>query len=533
MAEEGYDVVLTITRTGKRNYKKVEMSETVSTAVDEEPLREGERFASDEELDALFSGTATENTAPRSLDELLEMDDLGLLDEETAPAPPVESPVLSRVDGWETPERQGSFHEAELSKFREVLAEKAPHEFSLEEIESAGAAIDDLIQREAALTGSSREELYRVAGVTSQFFSSLTGTHELKNSVSGSHGKALREAVSVLPTSAFAYAKGDYVTSALRGHRDAGAMYYSQIKKAVHREERPSGYIPEGTEEGEFVFNGVWNDTIDAIRTGQVGNFALAMKVTRAKGKSLRAGEAIDPFTSSVNLSAKQKDEKYIELLQAGVFKGDGSGNFVLVEGKEEEFERIAPEFAEAVRSTPLVKSYYVGGKPRAYHGKLVKSKEVARVKEEEFTGVPLYEAQEETMVPGHAIMMRTSKHSRDYKSHLTHEFTHSIQSSVPGGIPGEREMILQAQREGAEIKSEIRDGREVYRYVDGFPDQYMGDIGGHEVFTRATEGLFYPHADNEFLYDGSPNGERVRRWALGAWAILAVNGEEKRKADA
>lgn len=96
----------------------------------------------------------------------------------------------------------------------------------------------------------------------------------------------------------------------------------------------------------------------------------------------------------------------------------------------------------------------------------------------------------------------------------MLHEFSHAVQAT---GVPKEGEFFRRLS-EGADKKKT----NGVEHYVGG-PDDYMLKSNGREVFTRATEGFFYPR-ENPYLYgsESSKNhGKEVRDWVAGAWLSL------------
>lgn len=121
--------------------------------------------------------------------------------------------------------------------------------------------------------------------------------------------------------------------------------------------------------------------------------------------------------------------------------------------------------------------------------------------------------------------------------STILHELTHHYELSVRYGADTEEKQSL-INRMFNEIKEEKRSDLgyggeyENAEYYTGFPSKYMGLANRGELFTVATEGLFYPnrHMDNGRFYgkDRHKNADKIRQWTFGMWAILAKKGNER-----
>lgn len=59
------------------------------------------------------------------------------------------------------------------------------------------------------------------------------------------------------------------------------------------------------------------------------------------------------------------------------------------------------------------------------------------------------------------------------------------------------------------------------YEFYEGAgADEYMFSTTGKELFTRATEGFYYPES-NKYLYGEKNRAKEIRNWITGVWLIL------------
>jgi hypothetical protein len=209
----------------------------------------------------------------------------------------------------------------------------------------------------------------------------------------------------------------------------------------------------------------------------------------------------------------------------------------VILPGQTDRFEALAPELSEVARRSATVTRLYAGKKPTGpiargrRYSKLTQGFDLKDVDGESYrVDLDLYEIQEKSLsYRDHTIGIKNYGGSESSQnSVLLHEFSHAIQSVRPGGIAGERELFDKLSGANKPVKEQG------YTRFPGFPDDYMGDVGGREVFTRASEALFYPHyRTNDYLYNGAHKSQEVRRWPLGTWALLGVEGLKSSTAQA
>lgn len=116
-----------------------------------------------------------------------------------------------------------------------------------------------------------------------------------------------------------------------------------------------------------------------------------------------------------------------------------------------------------------------------------------------------------------------------DFSSRSTamHELSHHYQSSYGNNLdsddkPNLEKRMFNVLRE-EKLNSSSSGG---YSYYGGFPEEYMGEESGTELFTCASEALFYPRAKhvNEDRHEKS---DQIRQWCLGYWALLGKRGND------
>lgn len=420
-------------------------------------------------------------------------------------------------------EENSPYDEGELTRVRESLLSSPVHGFSVSELQELGRTIEETLWERSGYTQGdlSRESLENLARETSAYLEALGGETRSLSSVSGALADEFHEAVSVLPSGARAYVSGPIVTKAVHGNRkdldglwENGVVSTRHGASSLHRSK-----LPENVRVGDYLVNrerfAVRGDPLTHAREGRV---VWLNRVERLPGEPLREGENILGALSAAYVS----ERKLKELKLSGVISVEGD----LLPGQEGKLHELVPDLRETMRVSAVVRPYQLNRessrKKAMFNAELVSvmEGETLTVDGEELMGVPIFEEHQSWIdMEGHTISAKRGAHQ---SSLLAHEFTHAIQSSVPGGIPGEREIF----REISEDHEKVVDNG-YYRYHEGFPLKYMGDEGGREVFTTATESLFYPHRGRAYLYDGSENAERVRHWVLGAWAALAVHGSK------
>lgn len=414
-----------------------------------------------------------------------------------------------------------SYGEEELASVREKLLSSPVNGFSVRELQELGRAIERKTwERASYVEGDlAKDSLERLAHETSAYLEELGGETRSLSAVSGALKEEFHEAVRVLPSGARSYVTGPIFTKSVHKNRKSfdglwenGVVSTRHNAGTMHRSK-----LPEGVSVGDYLVNrerfAVSGDPLQHAREGRV---VWLNRVERLPGEPLREGENVLGLLSSAYVPAR----KLTELKKAQIISAEGD----LLHGQEENLLAAVPNLRETIKNVAVTRPYQLNRsaprKKAMFESELipVESDEPFVVEGQELSGVPVFEEHQSWIdMEGHTISAKKGVHQ---SSLLAHEFTHAIQSTVPGGIPGEREIF----REISEAHGEPIDNG-YYRYHEGFPLKYMGDTGGREVFTTATESLFYPQEDRTYLYDGSENAERVRHWALGAWAALAVHG--------
>jgi len=396
----------------------------------------------------------------------------------------------------------------------------------LEELQDLGSRIEHEILARAGIEVDrddlSPEELAVLAKSASSVLREIQGEPVvLRSKFHGPFAKQLKEALAPVPSGAAYLVYGDVHTetvNARNGSRDGFHIQQAAIMAPASVESKSPLKVSALAVRGDFVV-----DSSIAVRheieSGGLQGFAVD-RIERGVGERLQEGDSVLHA-----IRQNRADDRFIELLQEKVLDSDG----VILPGQTERFRELAPELLESAEGSAVVSSFYAGRKPTGAiargkrYRKVAKDFELKDDRGESYgVGLDLYEVQEKRLsFRDHTIgTKRYGGDNNAQNSVLLHEFGHAIQSARSGGIPGERELFQKIYPQGERIKD---DG---YERFSGFPDDYMGDVGGREVFTRATEGLFYPqYSGNEYLYDGSERSQEVRRWALGTWAFLSAEG--------
>ena len=399
----------------------------------------------------------------------------------------------------------------------------------LKELQRIGGLIEDELLSRAGVEVDRKDltsaELDRLGSTASAVLKELQGSPvALRSKFHGTFAKQLKEALAPMPSGAAYLVYGDVHTetvNARNSSRDGFHIQQAAVMAPSAVESKSSMKISPVAKRGDLVV-----DSSIALRheieSGSLQGFAVD-RIERGVGEPLQDGDSV---LHAIRQS--RADNRHLELIRENVLDADG----VILPGQAERFRELAPELLESAEGSAVVSSFYAGKKPT---GAIARGKRYRRVatgfelkdSRGESYGVPLdlYEVQEKKLsFRDHTIgTKRYGGDSRSQSPVLLHEFSHAIQSARPGGIPRERELFQELSASQPQLKE---DG---YSRYAGFPDEYMGDVGGREVFTRATEGIFYPAlSGNEYLYDGSTRSQEVRRWALGTWALLAAEGSKK-----
>lgn len=396
----------------------------------------------------------------------------------------------------------------------------------LAELQEIGGRIEEEILARAGVDVDRKdltsEELAALATSASSVLRELQGEPvALRSKFHGPFARQLKEALAPVPSGAAYLVSGDVHTetvNARNGSRDGFHIHQAAVMAPAALEARSPLKVSSAARRGDLVVDPAIAARHE-VESGDLQGFAVN-RVERGLGERLQDGDSVLHA-----IRQNRADDRFIELLQEKVLDTDG----VILPGQAERFRELAPELVEPAEASAVVSSFYAGKKPT---GAIARGKRYRKVaKDFELTdssgehygvGLELYEVQEKTLsFRDHTI--GTKRYGGDgnaQNSVLLHEYSHAIQSARPGGIPGEKELFQEIYPQGERVKE---DG---YERFTGFPDDYMGDVGGREVFTRATEGLFYPqYSGNEYLYDGSESSQEVRRWALGTWALLGAEG--------
>jgi hypothetical protein len=340
---------------------------------------------------------------------------------------------------------------------------------------------------------------------------------KLKAKLHGPLAKDLRSALTVLPESATARVKNDIHTKKINlNNRQQDGFHVAQAEIYAPPEPTTHGSFMLGEQqEGDYMISSNSSVGFQEVNDESYSGFAIDKLVRMPK--PLAAGDSVLDYTKLTY----RPEKLIIDLVNDGVL--DGSCR--LVEGREAEFSTRAPEWAKAIENSYRTVHHYAGKPPTGRAAGGSKYSKIA----DSFTVTskdgstqevkrPLYELQEKSLsYNAHTVAAKVYPHGSS-PSILLHEFTHAVQSQ-PGGIPGEKEYFHEVQKANPKIVNSYK-----YTHYEGLPDDYMGDTGGRELFTRTTEALFYAgNADNDFLLKNDEKAEGFRRWGLGTWAALTI----------
>jgi len=422
---------------------------------------------------------------------------------------------------------------ASLGKLRSELQTlmAASAQPTVEELKALGAKIEEEILSRAGVevdrSDLSKEEMKVLADSASSTLRELQGEPVAQRSkFHGPFAKQLKGAISPLPTGAVYLVSGDVHTETVNARsrsRDGFHIHQAAIMAPAAVAAKSSLKISAAAKRGDFVADSSIAQRHE-IESGELQGFAVD-RIERGVREPLQDGDSVLHA-----IRQNRADDRFIDLLQEKVLDTDG----VILPGQAERFRELAPELVGPAEESATVSSFYAGKKPTGAiargkrYRKVAKDFELKDSRGESYSvALDLYEVQEKQLsFRDHTIGTKHYGGSESAQnSVLLHEFTHAVQSARPGGIPGEREIFQEIY---SKQPDQIRE--DGYTRYAGFPDEYMGDVGGREVFTRASEGIFYPqYSGNEYLYDGSERSQEVRRWALATWALLAAEGVRAR----
>lgn len=409
-----------------------------------------------------------------------------------------------------------------MKELNGIFGDRKASDIPLDELRRAGELIENELLHRLNLDEFPEEPTKAERDAYSAEISSML--KELDNrkakftaKIHGPLAKGLKEGISVLPDSAAARVKYDIHTKRLNlNNRQQDGFHIAQAEVYAAPEPENQGAFMLGKQsEGDYMIASASAVSVSELNDERYSGFAI--------DKLVRTPKALEPGESLLNYTklAYRPEKLIVDLINDGVL--DGSCR--LVAGKEDEFRERAPEWSEAIAGSFQTISHYAGKPPS---GRAAGGNKYSKIADS-FTVTaadggtyevkrPLYEVQQKSLsFTAHTISAKVYPHGTS-PSILLHEFTHAVQSQ-PGGIPGEKDYFHEVQRANPTVVNAYK-----YTHYEGLPDDYMGDTGGRELFTRTTEALFYAgNADNDFLLKKDPNAEGFRRWGLGTWAALTI----------
>lgn len=410
-----------------------------------------------------------------------------------------------------------------LSKeLSQLFGETNASEIPLEQLRQAGSLVEAELLARIGIKEFPEETTMAERDHYSQELSKLlkeldTRGEQFTARLHGPLAKDLKAALEVIPASAAARVVNDIHTKKVPlNNQQHDGFHVAQAEVLKQAEPTHKSATSLGRQQvGDYILTGSDYMTPDELNDESYTGFAVS-KLVRAP-QPLQEGESILNYTKL----AYRPEKLLIELINDGVF--DGSGR--LVAGREAEFTKRAPEWAQAIASTYSVASFFAGKPPT---GKAASGNKYVKVAES-FTVTdnagrahevkrPLYEVQEKTIsYTAHTVAAKVYPHGVSH-SVLLHEFTHAIQSQR-GGIPGEVEFFQELQLSKPSVVKSDK-----YTHYANMPDDYMASTSGRELFTRTTEALFYGgDADNDFLYKPGAIEKSFRHWGMGTWAALTT----------
>lgn len=170
-----------------------------------------------------------------------------------------------------------------------------------------------------------------------------------------------------------------------------------------------------------------------------------------------------------------------------------------------------------------LVEERWIGDKPKGEKVRKIADQAEVYVDGQLVTlNKPVYALSTEEKTIGSEISAKKSSDDDMYSSVLLHEFCHAVQyRTIREGLTDEAEESMFAELAvGPTVQSKEYNDK-VYR---GFPTEYMGHENGAELLPVATEGFFYPAAqERDYLYGSNrgENADKVRQWVSGLWISL------------
>lgn len=364
--------------------------------------------------------------------------------------------------------------------------------YTYEELQKLSSSISEVLKKEFP---SKDEEVFNVE-------------------IFGTHSKALKESIDLLPLNAQNRLLYNIYTKTLNiNNQSQDGNHISSTtmpKDIISTLNKNNNY--GNIEVGDFIIDEKYTNEEELLDKNLIG-----LSLHKVISNNLEVGFSILPLLQK--LPSNDQKVIFIELLKEKFVNINGE----ILPGKLKSTLKnsVIKELAE---KNFITKEFYMG-KPSSYTKKFNKVKKISDTTviklssgEEVTLEKPTYEILKLTKVLGpHTIKAKHAwtQGEDGYKSILFHEFSHAIQSD--SHIPGEKEIFNKLQL------NKVHDEQD-YVFYKGFPDSYMGLENGRELLTRASEGVFCPEV-NDYLFNGvGENKETVRHWVIGVWASLSSN---------
>lgn len=365
--------------------------------------------------------------------------------------------------------------------------------------ERVGFGLDDFELDKEEWDRYKQKELLEIGKANRELISEIFETGDYSNKIKGyaAHKYHLEEVLKMLPNKVLSRVSGDINLKIERNTTGKGGTYKAGAVVYV-----PSGIntvssvkIPENSCTGDYVSEVYFPEDYLGLSVN---------KIIRSPGESLLEGESVKSWLN-------MHEDLPGELLRSGAVDSNWRITDPVV------FQEQFPEIAEKLSESYATRSFYVGKKPSLKNSsyryrKVGGSVEIMGVSGNRATMDNLYD----TDVKGIDYSQHTITGTKNSgETIMLHEYSHAVQR---GGIPGEKELFQELSKEG-----ELKDSESFYSYYNSAPDNYMMETSGRELFTRATEGFYYPQ-ENSYLYGSdnvSKNSKKIRDWVTGVWLLL------------
>ena len=363
----------------------------------------------------------------------------------------------------------------------------------------------------------SEEELDRLSKNLSKTLKSLdkaSDREKRESTFRGPLGKYLEESISVLPVSATNLSNRTINVEKIHGNtRNFSGQHVGQafIKEVeIETESLDSLHMkPFSNLSKDDVYTTFRKDEVE-----EYSGLRVSEVLEDRSGKILRDGDSLEGLKLSNEVAVVLLEKEYVDY------------DLRIREGMAEKVIEAVPGIEKTFNRSFKKRDLYVGDKPRGekrtIYRKIDRKIELNCPDGKITVNRPVYEIIEKNITSSESTITvpggfkKISDMSDEAKSTYLHEYAHEVQ--MVGGAIGEGDIFNRFK------KNEKMDYQEL-KVHRGFPDDYMGLDNGREVFTRATEGIFYPNTiQGDYMYSSrGENSREIREWCMGAWALSSA----------